>query len=32
MKRTLIALVLAAALPFAALADEPMSREFKLPL
>ena len=32
MKRTLIALALAAALPFAALADEPMSREFKLPL
>jgi hypothetical protein len=32
MKRTLIALALAAALPLAALAGEPMSREFKLPL
>lgn len=32
MKRTLVALLLAAALPLAARADEPMSREFKLPL
>jgi hypothetical protein len=32
MKRTLVALALAAALPLAAQADEPMSREFKLPL
>ena len=32
MKRALIALALAAALPLAAQASEPMSREFKLPL